>query len=141
MNRAKAMVMIGVLGLCAWGIAAPSQAAPTLNQMQWKRRVLLVVASDPDDPRAKAQRRVFADWGREAADRDVSLVDVLGAQVAGAADTADSLRKRYRLASQAFQVLLIGKDGHVAFRSNQPVGADELQGKIDAMPMRRAGQR
>ncbi len=57
------------------------------------------------------------------------------------ADTAESLRKRYRLPSQSFEVLLIGKDGHVELRSNKPVGAGELQGRIDAMPMRRAGQR
>lgn len=141
MNPFKALVMLAVFELWAGGLAAPAQAAPTLSQMQWKRRVLLVVAADPDDPRARTQARIFADWGRQAADRDVSLVDVLGAQVKGAADTAESLRKRYGLPLKTFQVLLIGKDGHVAVRSSHPIGADELQGRIDAMPMRRAGQR
>jgi hypothetical protein len=139
MNRIEAMVMLGVL--CAAELAGSAQAAPTLDQMQWRRRVLLVAAPDSDDPRAKTQARIFAQWGREASDRDVSPVDVLGAKVKGAGDTADALRKRYRLPPQAFQVLLIGKDGHVALRSNQPVGAGELQGRIDAMPMRRSGQR
>ena len=142
MNRdVKTMVILGVLGLCAGALAAPSQAAPTVSQMQWKRRVLLVAAGDPDDPRAKTQRRIFTAWGHEAADRDVSMVDVLGGQVQGAADSAEALRKRYRLPPQSFEVLLIGKDGHVELRSNKPVGAGELQGRIDAMPMRRVGQR
>jgi hypothetical protein len=41
----------------------------------------------------------------------------------------------------AFQVLLIGKDGHVALRSAEPVAAATLQSRVDAMPMRRAGER
>ena len=71
MNRdVKTMVILGVLGLCAGALAAPSQAAPTVSQMQWKRRVLLVAAGDPDDTRAKTQRRIFTAWGHEAADRE-----------------------------------------------------------------------
>ena len=59
----------------------------------------------------------------------------------GARDTAASLRTRLRLPAARFAIVLIGKDGTVALRSAEPVPADTLQGRIDAMPMRRAGQR
>jgi hypothetical protein len=122
-------------------IAATAAASETLDAMRWRRRVLLIAAPGPADPKAVLQRRIFDAWTREAADRDVSLVAVTGSRVEGASDTAASLRRRYRLKPTAFQVLLIGKDGHVALRSAQPIDAATLQSRIDAMPMRRAGER
>jgi hypothetical protein len=125
------------LGLIAAGAAAPE----TLDAMRWRRRILLVAAPNPDDPRAALQRRIFEAWAREAADRDLSLVEVTESSVAGASDPAASLRRRYHLDLSAFQVLLIGKDGHVDLRAARPIDAETLQGRIDAMPMRRAGER
>ena len=113
----------------------------TVSAMQWRFRVLLIASATPQDPNSVLQRQILAGWKKEAADRDVSLVEVSGDRVNGAADTAASLRDRYRLEPGAFEVLLIGKDGHVALRSNHPIEAGVLQGTIDAMPMRRAGER
>ena len=56
-------------------------------------------------------------------------------------DTADALRQRFALPPDRFTVLLIGKDGHVAVRSGEPLQGADLTRIIDAMPMRRAGQR
>jgi hypothetical protein len=61
--------------------------------------------------------------------------------VSGARDTAATVRARLRLARERFGVVLVGKDGSVALRSAEPVLAETLQRRIDAMPMRRAGQR
>jgi hypothetical protein len=136
--RLKSLLGVAlVLGLFATTAAAPE----TLDAMRWRRRVLLVAVPTPADPGAAAQRRIFEAWAREAADRDLSFVQVTGFGVEGASDPAESLRRRYHLDPSAFQVLLIGKDGHVAFRSAQPINAETLQGRIDAMPMRRAGER
>jgi hypothetical protein len=109
--------------------------------MQWQRRILLIASATPQDPNSVLQRRILTGWEKEAADRDVSLVEVYGDRVTGAADTAASLRDRYHLEPGTFQALLIGKDGHVALRSDHPIDATILQGTIDAMPMRRAGER
>jgi hypothetical protein len=38
-------------------------------------------------------------------------------------------------------VVLVGKDGHAALRRSEPIDASTLVATIDAMPMRRAGQR
>lgn len=121
------------------GTAAVQPAS--VGSMRWHQRIVLLVSPKPEDTRVQRQRRVFSDWHQQAADRDVVLVEVSGSHVAGASDSAASLVRRYRLATGAFQVLLIGKDGHVALRATEPVEARTLQDTIDAMPMRKAGER
>ena len=49
-----------------------------------------------------------------------------------------ALRRRLRVEAGRFTALLVGKDGHVALRSHEPVVAARLFPAIDAMPMRRA---
>jgi len=127
------------LALCA-ALASTARAA-SIETMRWHRRILLVASPDPRDPKVSLQRRILATWKSQAADRDLSLVEVSGAHVLGTSDEARSLRQRYRLSSDVFEVLLIGKDGHVALRSANPMSAETLQGTIDAMPMRKAGKR
>ena len=125
----------------ASGVFVSAAHPVSVNDMRGRRRVLLIASPRRDSPQARDQQAFFAAWRAEAAARDVSLVEVEGSRVTGASDTAASLLRRYRLDPAAFQVLLIGKDGHVALRSPQPVSASMLQRTIDAMPMRRAGQR
>ena len=48
-----------------------------------------------------------------------------------------ALTKRFDADPQSFTVVLIGKDGHDAYRSKEPVTAQSLFSRIDAMPMRR----
>ena len=130
------------LAIAGLGSALAANAAvPTIASMRDHRRVLVIAAASPDDSRITGQRRLLAGWTRGAADRDVSVVEIAGDRVSGAADNAASLRKRLGISPRRFQVLLIGKDGHVALRSAQPIAATRLQGTIDAMPMRRAGER
>ncbi|ALM83044.1 DUF4174 domain-containing protein [Bordetella sp. N] len=122
--------------------AAGLAAGPaSMDAMRWHQRVVLVSSSDAADPNIAAQRRILDEWKAEAADRDVILVQVAGSAVEGTTDSAAGLRKRYELPASGFQALLIGKDGHVALRSAQPIPAATLAGAIDAMPMRKAGQR
>ncbi len=108
--------------------------------MRGHRRVVLVNAASGHDACLRRQRELLSAWsGGE--ERDVSFVEIIGNAVTGAADTAAALRLRYQLSSQTFAVLLIGKDGHVALRAGAPQGGTALADAIDAMPMRRAGQR
>ncbi len=123
-------------------VASCAAAAPSgIDAIRWKRRVILVSAPASDDPRLLDQRRLLANWRQAAEDRDVTIVQIVGAAVEGLDGKADDLRERFSLPPSQFTVVLIGKDGHVAFRSREPVGGADLTRTIDAMPMRRAGQR
>jgi len=133
----------GILGAVAFILAlmgAPSRSDPTMAQMQWHRRVLIVSTPDAKDPQFVAQQLALSQW-TGGDDRDLSIVRIEGDAVSGSSETASELRDRYRLDAATFSVALVGKDGHVALRSQVPVTGAQLQAAIDAMPMRKAGQR
>ena len=122
-------------------LAVAAASVPSVAEMKWQRRVLVVAAPGARDPALAAQRAALRGWQRGAEDRDVQVVEVIGDRVTGARDAAATLRARLHLPATRFGLVLIGKDGHVALRSAEPVPAEALQGRIDAMPMRRAGRR
>ena len=75
-------------------------------------------------------------------DRDMVVIEV-PAQGEGKVGTealkpeeATELRKAFNVADDAFAVVLIGRDGGEKERWAEPVSAQEIFGKIDAMPMR-----
>ena len=121
-------------------LAVALAASPTLAQMKWERRVLIVAAPSQQDPALAEQRRILANWTAKGDERDVTIVEVVGDQVRGAGDTAPALRRKFRLPS-TFTALLIGKDGGDKLRSATPLPAAALEAMIDAMPMRKAGRR
>lgn len=55
-------------------------------------------------------------------------------------ETAEAARREYGVAD-GFEALLVGRDGGVKLRSPEPIGPDELFGRIDEMPMRRREMR
>ncbi|WP_375270936.1 DUF4174 domain-containing protein [Sphingomonas sp.] len=122
-------------------LAVAAASVPSVAEMRWQRRVLVVAAPAAGDQALAAQREALLGWRQGARDRDVQVVELIGDRVTGARDTAAALRARLRLPLDRFALALIGKDGHVALRSGEPVSAEALQDRIDAMPMRRAGQR
>jgi len=121
-------------------LAAALAASPTLAQMRWERRVLIVAAPAAQDPALAEQRRLLGSWTAKRDERDLTIVEVIGDQVRGAGDTAPSLRRKFRLPA-GFTAILIGKDGGEKLRSAHPFPTAVLEQTIDAMPMRRAGQR
>ncbi len=129
--------------LLATTLAAVCDAATPrgMDAFRWQRRVILLSAPVADDARLLEQLRILADWRQAAEDRDVTVVRIVGGAVEGVDDRAEGLRERYSLPRNQFGVVLIGKDGTVAIRSGEPLNGADLTRTIDAMPMRRAGQR
>ena len=121
-------------------LAVALAASPTIAQMKWERRVLIVSAPAAEDPALAEQRRILAAWKTNAAARDLTVVEIVGDTVLAAGDTAASIRRRYRLPA-TFTAILVGKDGGEKLRSAKPFPAAALVATIDAMPMRKAGQR
>ncbi len=121
--------------------AALAMATQSVAELRDHRRVLVVIAPNDRDVRRMEQQDGVTDVVRQLDDRDVTLVNVTGTDVRGVTDDAVSLRRRWQIGRDAFAVLLIGKDGHVALRSPKPVLGRTILEAIDAMPMRRAGLR
>ena len=77
------------------------------------------------------------------AERDLLIVEIFeeGESRAGgrvlSKEAAEALRGRFAPQRGAFQAILIGKDGLVKLKSEQPVATRDLFGLIDSMPMRR----
>jgi hypothetical protein len=130
-----------ILALLAVTIVAATSTPTSIAQMRWKRRVLVISAPSSGDRQLATQRTDLDRWRSQAADRDLSTVEIVGENVTGALDSAAAVRSRYCLPKDAFEVVLIGKDGGVADRSHTPITGDQLQAAIDAMPMRRNGGR
>jgi hypothetical protein len=121
-------------------LAVALAASPTLAQMRWERRVLIVAAPSPQDPELDEQRRILDNWTAKRDERDLTVVEIVGDQVRGAGDSAPALHRKFRLPA-TFTAILIGKDGGEKLRSAHPFPAVVLERTIDAMPMRRAGRR
>lgn len=147
MNTMRAVMISGVVGaimlVVAPGSAAPAPApgAPTINQLRHLRRVLIVSAPNARDAAFRSQMKILAVWKDQGQLRDITVVSIVGDEVAGASDTAVKLRHRLGLPAGVFATALIGKDGHLALKAMKPLASLELERTIDAMPMRRAGGR
>ena len=104
--------------------------------MQNHLRVLLAFAPTLADPRLKTQRAEIDRAALAMSERDLALVQVAGEAVIGAHDKADALRRKFKVAADAYRTLLIGKDGQVALSIDGPIPAAKVEQAIDAMPMR-----
>jgi len=118
-----------------------------LGAYRWKRRLLLVFAPSAEVPEYVCQEGLLAGHRAQLADRDVTegAFFLRGRGHLGAdsisATAAAALRLQLGVASDRFEVLLVGKDGGIKLNKDRPIGAAELITVIDAMPMRRAGLR
>ncbi|WP_267414380.1 DUF4174 domain-containing protein [Sphingomonas sp. GC_Shp_4] len=131
------MTPLILLAMASLTATAPADVAA----LKWQRRVLLISATTAQDPALAQQRKILAAWRTKADDRDLSIVEVIGNKISGATDKVQVLRKKYRLPSTGFTAILIGKDGGEKLRSATPLQGAQLEEIIDAMPMRRAGER
>ncbi len=121
---------------------APAQQDPGPNDKPLaaykdKNRVLLVFAPTDKDPSYVEQGKL---WQAEKAgfdERQLVVVPVLADAKKSAGDVPAAVEKRYGVDPKAFSVVLLGKDGHEAFRASKPVKASSLYEVIDAMPMRK----
>ncbi|OYY10765.1 MAG: hypothetical protein B7Y70_07995 [Rhizobiales bacterium 35-68-8] len=110
--------------------AAAAPAAPAgLDAYRWKARPLVVIAPDAADSRYRTQMEAVSAAQAALRERDMVVVPALGPD--------SPLRKQVGSGSAAFQVVLIGKDGHVAGRWTAPVALPDVFALIDRMPMRR----
>lgn len=104
-----------------------------LEEFLWRKRVLVVFADSPADPRYIQQMEYITDRLDALAERDVVVLTDTGK----GADTA--LRKELR--PRGFMLVLIGKDGTIYLRKPLPWDVREISHSIDKMPMRQQEMR
>ncbi len=115
-----------------------------LESLRWQSRVVVVLAGAPDDVMLEEQLRLLDEAAAGLRERDMVVVEDAGGVVTidGLAQPEPGrLRDAYGAPLSGFQVLLIGKDGGVKLRSDEPVSAEALFALIDTMPMRRREMR
>ncbi|WP_337270991.1 DUF4174 domain-containing protein [Oryzifoliimicrobium ureilyticus] len=122
--------------------SAPSSAMDSLGAYTWKNRVL-IIAGRVDDEKLRRQIVLLQSHGTDLAERDLVVLqigrDELRTLYGDKRRTnPKAVRQEANITGEAFQLILIGKDGGVKLRRDQPVSADEIFSIIDVMPMRRA---
>ena len=110
-----------------------------LSSYKWKNRLLLIFAPSAFEGMYKEQLRLLEGLKPEFEERDL-LLGEFPEDEAGELNAA-KLRDEFNVVPDGFTVLLVGKDGSEKFRSEDPVSAEEIFRRIDAMPMRRREMR
>ena len=119
-----------------------------LDGYRWQNRLLLVFAPDADSALYCRQQEMLLVAERGLNERDMVIICVIRDAVStkgrpAAAVAAVDLRDAYGVLPQEFRVVLIGKDGGVKLRQEEPISMADLFALIDSMPMRKQemGQR
>ena len=112
-----------------------------------EHRLFLIFAASRRDESFARQARLLEGAGDGFAERDLLRADLpedgmgsfdgVQVPVGEAADT----RERFGVRSGRFAALLVGKDGTVKHRFDEPVGPGGIFALVDAMPMRRREMR
>jgi hypothetical protein len=109
--------------------AAPTETQPTLDELLWVARPLVVFADTPEDPRFVQQMRMLEADPEALVQRNVVVLTD--------ATPAANGPLRQRLRPRDFGVVLIDIDGTVAQRRPVPTSVREIIHLIDRMPSRR----
>lgn len=146
-SRVLCRIFLSVFWLGLTVLSAPGQAQDDLSRFQNMNRILLIFAPKVSDPDWRRQAGLLAKSNAPFRERDLLRFDIFelgesrGPDGKLAPHAATRLRERYRVKAGRFRVLLIGKDGHVAFGDSVPISLQDVTGRIDQMPMRREEMR
>lgn len=119
-----------------------------LARHQWEDRILLVFSESSEDSLLVQQITHFEEDTAGLEDRDLMIYQIYkdkGVAPNGkelSAKSTKQLRAKYKVISNSFTIVLIGKDGGEKLRrSNEILTRKVLYQTIDSMPMRRAEMR
>jgi hypothetical protein len=143
--RRRAVIFFILIGLTVW---TPEEIlSMDLAQFQWKNRLLFIFAQDVSHPLFKGLQSQIAAQKAEVEERDLIVFEV-PAQGPARMNTnpldqqeADSIRSQFAVPSNAFSLILVGKDGGIKLKRSDQVDLSEVFGLIDSMPMRQREMR
>jgi hypothetical protein len=117
-------------------------AAVDIEQALWEERLLVLVAPVATDPRAAEQRERLQARSDAVADRRLRIYELYADQgwIDGQALSAgqlQALRRKFALALDSRELILIGLDGGIKRRDRLDTPLHDVFMQIDGMPMRR----
>ena len=115
------------------------QSHNPLESLQWKNRIIIVHKVE-NMGLGGSQLKELKEYNRQLGERQVVVIEMVLNQVwvndkLAALDYA-TLNQYLQIPEDNFQVLLIGKDGGIKYRSHRFTPAQDFLDRIDAMPMR-----
>ena len=121
-------------------------SAQPLADHRWNDRLILIFGSKENASLANKQVEKFQNVTEGLLDRDLLIYRINEEGVVGPKGKQDKsianwFYEHYSVGKNAFQVLLIGKDGGEKLRENNLVTPEKIYALIDTMPMRRAEMR
>ena len=129
-------------------VSCPAQPNSLLS-MRDCYRPMLVLTPSLDAPEFVRQLRELSTHSPEMRDRDIVVIPIISRDASAPGLIADlptvalsqsevaSARSRFKVSSDSFRVILLGKDGSQKFSSGVVVSVDELNVLVDSMPMRK----
>jgi hypothetical protein len=114
-----------------------------LDKFLWERRILLVSTPSKTHPLYLRQLASLSSSSPKMRQRYLMIIECVGnvdvkidGQIHKELDPT-TLRSAYGISKTDYQTLLIGYDGEVKLRDNQPISTHVLFDTIDRMPIRR----
>ena len=118
-----------------------------LDAHRGEHRLFLILAASLENEGFSHQDRLLEGSEDGLQERDMLRGDLFedgtgsfDGEAVSAGDAA-AVRERFRVEPGRFVALLVGKDGTVKHRFDEPVGPGEIYALVDAMPMRRREMR
>ena len=136
------LAMAGAACSALPALGSADEAAQLMETYRWQSRVLVVIAPSRTDTEFSAQQAVLTKQAAALAERDFVILEVISdadVQADGKALPAHynrALRTHWRVADDAFTIILVGKDGGEKRREHHALDATSLFATVDAMPMR-----
>jgi hypothetical protein len=140
MKPFRNLVLTGLTGLVSLLASAQNpnnqmSLQQTLRAHQWEKRILLLCTSASRQADYLQQKEILKKEEAGLKERDMLVLEI-NYKKASQSDK-DYLEKELKVKPAPFAVVLLGKDGGVKIRQNQPLSIEGLFSTIDAMPMRK----
>jgi hypothetical protein len=140
MKPFRNLVLTGLTGLVSLLASAQNpnnqmSLQQTLRAHQWEKRILLLCTSAPRQAEYLRQKEILKKEEAGLKERDMLVLEINYEQASQS--DKDYLEKELKVKPAPFAVVLLGKDGGVKIRQNQPLSIEGLFSTIDAMPMRK----
>lgn len=117
------------------------------SDFQWENRILVLIGDQESDSLVNEQISAFEGREKGFGDRDLITFFVFRSEPSRLNNTplhpssAEDILNQYGSDEPGFRILLIGKDGGVKLRKDNPVSVEDIFGLIDSMPMRQREMR